>query len=506
MEHKPGSEGKRSGPGEGINNLNFLIILLDKGFPPCYKLKSFNAKEVGDLHIMSFLLKTILKEKKEDGMKKLVIVAIAVLLALPAVSFAGAATSRWDLAINGYVGVFAQFADQETIMMGPAYNASRRTGNRENRTDEFGNFAVQIDPRITFLINGPDAFGAKTSANIQFDFSGMGSAANVGADNGEAKIRYAMMKFDWANDTILFGNWVQNYRDGAGGQPPPGLGTLVALPGGFGGPRETQLRWEHRFGKNFATKIALVYPTLEGWKLNGFNGTDNTTNNSASDYTRSNLPFLSGMVRYNSDACGRIGNFNLVAGMSGVYGQKSLMRSTDGTARGTIYSQKNEDGWLGEAFFQIPIIPERNQNKAGALLFYANAMAGQGLSPYSPQLFPAAYLRSAADTDDYSTPRGYAYEAGFMVWLHDKVWLSPSYNDMRTQLSSYYKDRIATVNTVDRMQNYNLYLGYAPTPAITMGIEYTRIVTHYARSAAVNGANKNSGIANAVRFGAYYYF
>jgi hypothetical protein len=119
MEHKPGSEGKRSGPGEGINNLNFLIILLDKGFPPCYKLKSFNAKEVGDLHIMSFLLKTILKEKKEDGMKKLVIVAIAVLLALPAVSFAGAATSRWDLAINGYVGVFAQFADQETIMMGP---------------------------------------------------------------------------------------------------------------------------------------------------------------------------------------------------------------------------------------------------------------------------------------------------------------------------------------------------------------------------------------------------
>jgi hypothetical protein len=373
------------------------MILLDKDFRACYKLKSFNTKEVGYLNIMPFLsMKTLLKQKKEDGMKKLVIVAIAVLLALPVMSFAGSATSTWDLTINGYVGVFAQWADQETAMWGPATNAVRRTGSQENRTDEFGTFSMQIDPRITFAIKGPDMFGAKSSAMIQWDFSGMGAATNVGADNGEAKIRYAMMRFDWANDTILFGNWVWNYRDGAGGQPPPGVGTLVALPGQFGGPRETQLKWIHNFGKNFSTRFALVYPTLEGWKLNGFNGTDNVTNNSATDYTRSNMPFVSGMVRYNSDACGKIGNFNLVAGMSGVYGQKSVMRDAGAGAR-YRYSQKRVDGWLGEAFFMIPIIPERQNNKAGALLFYSNAMAGQGLTPYSPQLFPAAYNRTGAN-------------------------------------------------------------------------------------------------------------
>jgi hypothetical protein len=210
-------------------------------------------------------------------------------------SFAGSATSTWDLTINGYVGVFAQWADQETAMWGPATNAVRRTGSQENRTDEFGTFSMQIDPRITFAIKGPDMFGAKSSAMIQWDFSGMGASTNVGADNGEAKIRYAMMRFDWAKDTILFGNWVWNYRDGAGGQPPPGQGTLIALPGAFGGPRETQLKWIHNFNKNFSTRFALVYPTLEGWKLDGFGGNTGTAN-ANSDYMRSGLPFLSGMV------------------------------------------------------------------------------------------------------------------------------------------------------------------------------------------------------------------
>jgi hypothetical protein len=453
---------------------------------------------------MPFSMNTVLKQKKEVGMKKLVIVAIAVLLAMPVLSHAGSATSRWDLTINGYVGVFGQFADQEIIMMGPASNAARRTGRVENRTDQFGNFSMQIDPRITFLVKGPDAFGAKTSAMIQFDFSGMGTGANVGADNGEAKIRYAFMKFDWANDSILFGNWVWNYRDGAGGEPPPGIGTLVALPGQFGAPRETMLRWEHRFGKEFSTKLALVYPTLEGWKLDGFGGNTGAANNN-SDYTRSNLPFVSGVVKYASDACGRIGLFNLTAGMSGVYGQKAIMRDAGAATRGR-YSQVQDDGWLAEAFFMIPIIPERNMNKAGALLFYANAMTGQGLSPYSAQLFPAAYARvgSAGTARDYVAPKGNAWEAGLMVYLSDTVWLSPSYNDMSTMLSSRYRTLVATDTTVKRTQNYNIFLGYAPNPAITLGLEYTRLVTNYARYSA--DGLKNWGVANAVRFGAYYYF
>jgi predicted porin len=205
--------------------------------------------------------------------------------------------------------------------------------------------------------------------------------------------------------------------------------------------------------------------------------------------------------------------FNLAAGMSGVYGQKAIMRDANTpttTTRGR-WSQVQDDGWLAEAFFMIPIIPERNMNKAGALLFYANAMTGQGLTPYSPQLFPAAYARtgSAGTARDYAAPKGKAWDVGFMVYLSDTVWLSPSYNDMSTMLSSRYRTFVATDTTVKRTQNYNLFLGYAPTPALTLGLEYTRIITNYARyslTSTTPDGLKNWGTANAVRFGAYYYF
>ena len=43
----------------------------------------------------------------------------------------------------------------------------------KTRTDELSNFGMQIDPRIGFLIKGPDTWGAKTSAYIEWDFSGI---------------------------------------------------------------------------------------------------------------------------------------------------------------------------------------------------------------------------------------------------------------------------------------------------------------------------------------------
>ena len=45
-------------------------------------------------------------------MKKVLIVVVALLLALPAASFAGSATSRWDLTIGGFVKVDAGYTSQ----------------------------------------------------------------------------------------------------------------------------------------------------------------------------------------------------------------------------------------------------------------------------------------------------------------------------------------------------------------------------------------------------------
>ena len=221
------------------------------------------------------------------------------------------------------------------------------------------------------------------------------------------------------------------------------------------------------------------------------------------------------MVRFHSDVCGKIGFSELVAGMSGAYGRQSILRGDGNRPADTPYSQKQEDGWLGEAFFQIPIIPERKDNKAGALLFYTNVTAGQGL-PYGGQtLFQH---RGMLDTDDYSAPKFYGWQAVFNVWFSNTVWLNMGYNDTRQQVSNRWRSGLGTAtaaaqlarfDTPVRNQFWNLSLFYAPNPALTTGIEYTRTVTEYAGPGYVGDnmmAYKKKGTANQVRLGAYYYF
>jgi hypothetical protein len=45
-------------------------------------------------------------------MKKILVLFVAVMLALPAMSYAGSATSRWDLTIGGMVKFDVMWADQ----------------------------------------------------------------------------------------------------------------------------------------------------------------------------------------------------------------------------------------------------------------------------------------------------------------------------------------------------------------------------------------------------------
>jgi hypothetical protein len=45
-------------------------------------------------------------------MKKLIALGVALMLAIPAMSYAGSATSRWDLTIGGMVQVDVSYADQ----------------------------------------------------------------------------------------------------------------------------------------------------------------------------------------------------------------------------------------------------------------------------------------------------------------------------------------------------------------------------------------------------------
>ena len=334
----------------GINNLNFLIILLDKGFPPCYKLKSFNTKEVGDLHIMSFLMKTLLKQKKEDGMKKLVIVAIAVLLALPVLSHAGAVNNKWDMTIGGHALMLMSWNSQDADARNGFRNAVRENGTMEVRDNWRNNFNMDSQGRLNFMVKGPDAFGAKTSARVELDVLGATNAFNL---------RHAYMQLDWANDTILIGNTWYGILQSV---PNAGL-TLESLPNPTVPTRTQQIRWDHRFGKMVRTSFGIENPSEGGWGT----GPTAAANGNRTNWSRSLYPGVYGLVEFKSDVCGKVGPNSLTFGIAGQYNRLKFERNVAGAgtaqaaaARGT-YSNQQDDGWSAVTYFYVPVIPGKSK-------------------------------------------------------------------------------------------------------------------------------------------------
>ena len=61
--------------------------------------------------------------KKEARMKKFIVIALALFLAIPAISFAGSATSRWDVTIGGYIK--ADFGYTTQLQGADYYKAER---------------------------------------------------------------------------------------------------------------------------------------------------------------------------------------------------------------------------------------------------------------------------------------------------------------------------------------------------------------------------------------------
>jgi hypothetical protein len=448
----------------------------------------------------------LLKLKKEEGMKKLVIIALAVFLAMPVLSHAAAVNNRWDMTIGGFVQFHGGYADQS---VGSSFNKNtpnRDNGNREVLEQESGNLFAEGQSRLNFIVKGPDAWGAKTMARLEFDFTTVPAGESVGLAN----FRHSYMQFNWAQDEILIGNtWYTNT-----GRAPGGGLTFQSLPNVIIPSRTPQIRYTHNFGKSgISTAFALEYPGLGRWM--------NSSNNYYDKFTQSGYPNLVLNVDYLSDACGKIGPEKLHFGVSGVYGQEKVMRSTTGTARGTIYSGKTNDGYVANVYGYIPIIPEKNMNKAGALGVQGGALWGQGLTNYSgagmlkatyPTSRYASQTANQTFTEDFSSPLAYGWYGALTVYAHDQLHFDFLYTDAHAQTSNFYNSYIAGQTGLTRTSLYNVAMMYEPNPAILLGVEYTRLFAKYAQpgygtySPYVMGAASKDGTLNAIRFFAQYAF
>lgn len=420
-------------------------------------------------------------------MKKPIIFAIVLFFAMPMLSFAGSATSRWDLTFGGYIKFDMGYSTQGT---NADYNKAARGsyGSNENRADEYGSlFAAGAETRLNFRINGPVAWGAKTMGFVEGDFRGQSSAG----DYGEFNLRHAYMRLMWKNDTLTIGHTWQKW-----GYLPNHSNILLAanlLTAFNRGGRQPQIIWDHDFNQNVGFSFGVVSPT------------NTLGSRTIDDFNYSGYPFLEGELKYTSDACGKIGHWQMLFSMSGFYGWERKIYDTNPDTAISTYDDSLENAW-GIAFKgYIPIIPERKGNKSGALGVSGKIFMSQNPGWYMGGYALGSYNRGSAINPDYAFPRLFGAQGHVSYWFTNKLFITGYCGQMRYTLSDRYKT--SNRNVIERQDEYIVNLSYDINPAMRLGLEWDYINTKYANySAATAPFLDKSGKMNAVRIGAWYFF
>jgi len=437
-------------------------------------------------------------------MKKFVLVALALMLALPAVSFAGSATSRWDVTIGGFVKADFGWADQsqngaDYLFASRKDYADATPTVNENRSDRYGNtYMAAGETRLSLAIKGPDAGSAKTGAYIEGEFTGATGAAS---SYGLFRLRHAFMKMDWSNVSLLLGQTWDNW----GVIFPDLLGRNEGVPMRRG-VRAPQVRVTWNINPNF------------NWYIMAFQANaaaQGTWNSASDDFARSFMPAIASEFTWTTDKCGKIGNDQMLFALSGMVGQEKVTYK-DAAAPGT-WSDDKVNTW-GTAFKGfIPIIPQKKNDKAMSLFLKGQITYGQNWRTFSQVGASAApYDRDFGATSyDYVAPVAYGWYAQMGFYFTDKLWANFYYGMINNALSSNYQwNGLGSSAQVKQHQQYSGNLIYDWNPAVRLGLQYTYLTTEYAGFGTSNsdpctaapGLLRKHGNLNAVRAAAWYFF
>ncbi len=481
-------------------------------------------------------------------MKRFLVLSVVMMLVVPVVSYAGSATSRWGLTIGGAVIFDLSWASQ-SVNQDVTY-AERLSGITTSSRDNYNSLSWGAgQTRLNFLVKGPDTWGAKTSAFVEFDFRTMSSnavAANVRnstEDYGLAALRHAFMKWDWPTFSLLIG---QTWNP-VGNLPCFCLLDTNDLAPFNKGIRQPQITAAWQATKNVSATFGVMAP-YNTYKWPGGTLANGLTIDDG--FTRSQWPLLFAELLYKSDACGKIGPWMLQFGLGGVYSREkpiapanlgpvgainsqSASNTVSNTGisgvqywNATGYDSSNVNTWMVTGKAYIPIIPEKAPGKlAGSLGLALTAFTGQNIRLFldSTQAVQGAYSYNRDDptasgnisTANYVAPVASGGWGQIAFYLTDTVWAGFYYGQLQTNMSQWRSNQISG-GAIDRLQQYVVNLVYDPNPAIRLGLEYAYYTTHYPRDiSAFNPANpsstsasglKSSGSLSMVRFGATYFF
>jgi len=439
-------------------------------------------------------------------MKKYLVILLALFLAVPAVSYAGSVTSRYDVTIGGYIKFDVAYTDQNTTYDYRTPSRESRGYGRESLADEYDAVTwAGGETRLNLSIKGPDGWGAKTSAFIEGDFRGGTGGGQGAATYGLFTLRHAFMTLDWGQTKLLVGHTWQAWG------LLPTFNVLGFSENHFmkGATRIPQIRLTQKITKELDMVVGLASPE------NTFGKTQ------PSDKSRALYPDSSIELVYKSPVLGKIGPWGLTLGLGGMVGkEKATYQFPAGHYRSASLTR-----WGGSFYGFIPIIAEKANNKRGALALTGNFFMGQGLGLYLP----------AGPTNPYSTPAGFAFgatpepsegypitnpsvEARYPVtsggwaqltyYITDKLFANLLWGCQSNAYSTPYRqanaEKAGSATNMKYLQNGIFNVMYDVNQAVRFGAEYTRISGSYPVGWSATG--KPSGTLNAVRLGAYYYF
>ncbi len=437
---------------------------------------------------------------KEARMKKLVLVMLAVFLVIPALSNAGSVSSRYDVTFGGFVKYDVGWASQNSDA--DMYVAQRSgSGSKDYLRDKYSNtFQTAGETRLNFLVKGPDLWGAKTSAFIEGDFRGV----STGNSYGGFQLRHAFMKMNWDSAELMIGqNWQQ------WGMPyyPAEIG-FNDFSTYLKGNRLPQIAFRYFFTKELNAMIGIQSATE--WSGNPGSSTYVSANSRqwADDYARSNWPGIMGELAYWSDRCGKIGTNNLKFGLGGFFGKEKKVYDNTASSTTTGYHDDTLNTWMAAFRYSVPLIPEKQGNKAMSLLLNGNFFYGQNWAGNNWQNVPAgltssgSYWRNTTNWDA-AAPTAWGLFSQLSFWFTDTLWINGMYGYLKYNFSEIARD--AAPNAVNMNQTYAVNLLWDANQAIRFGLQWTHLFTGYNRASGA-AYDDRTGTMDVYRFAAWYFF
>lgn len=355
---------------------------------------------------------------------------------------------------------------------------------------------------FNFFVKGPDTFGAKTSAFLSVDFSGAWGNTNYGSAN----VVLAKMDFDWPNTSLSIGDAGTAY-----GMLPTFTNSPTFSGIGFGAkgsaPVHPQITLTQRFGKEWSAKFGIASPINVYRSYNNFPVGTIFGSGTQSSWIDNKMPLFHGGITYASDACGKVGPWRLTVGVSGLYGKVAY--TTESTAGVTTSDDQRQ--YLADFKVLVPIIPEKNGNKAGALYvdgdyFYSQA-ASNFIAGWGGQAATNAFNRGTATNPEWSYGHfmGYTLHAAYYVTdpFHIEAFWWNSWTNVSTRVERNALNANGLNSAKDGRQ-FILAFIYDASPAVRFSFDWAYSKTKY--YGASTSKVKNYGTQNVYQLAAYYYF